>query len=95
MPWDDIDFVRAVDAVSERVIAEHPEVPPILAADLVERILREMGYANVAVTCDRTVEDVRSARATWVIRRDGRAAEPSRAAEPPRAAEPSRAAEQG
>ncbi len=75
MPWDDVDFVRAVDAVSGRVIAEHPEVPPILAADLAERILHEMGYANAVVRCDRTVEDVRSARATWVVRRDGRATE--------------------
>ncbi len=70
-PWDDVDFVRAVDAISERVIAEHPDVPPILAADLAQRILREMGYARAAIRCERTVDDVRSARATWVVLRDG------------------------
>ncbi len=83
-PWDDAAFVRDVDAVSARVIAEHPDVPPILAADLAQRILREMGWANAAVTCERTVEDVRGARATWVVRRDGSRSPGAIAADTPR-----------
>lgn len=71
VPWDDQAFRIAVDDVATRVMASRPELPPILAADLVQHELRLLGFGTAVVLCQRTPDDVRAARATWTVLRDG------------------------
>jgi hypothetical protein len=71
VPWDDQAFRRMVDEVVLRVMASRPELPPILAADLVQHELRLLGCDTAVVLCQRTPDDVRAGRATWTALRDG------------------------
>jgi hypothetical protein len=71
VPWDDQPFRVTVDDVATRVMASRPELPPILAADLVQHELRLLGFGTAVVLCQRTPDDVRAGRATWTILRDG------------------------
>lgn len=71
LPWDDQAFRTTVDDVAARVMATRPELPPILAADLVQHELRVLGFDTAIVLCQRTPDDVRAARATWTVLRDG------------------------
>lgn len=71
VPWDDQAFRTMVDEVVSRVRASRPELPPILAADLVQHELRLLGFDTAVVLCQRTPDDVRAGRATWTALRDG------------------------
>ena len=73
IPWDDGAFVRAVEAARDQVHAEGLTINGPRAAARAEALLREAGYPNACINCQRTVEEAMAHAAHWTVHRDGAA----------------------
>ena len=71
VPWDDQAFVRAVEAARDQVHAEGLTINGPAAAGRAEALLRQAGYPNACINCERTVEEAMAHVAHWTVRRDG------------------------
>ena len=71
VPWDDRDFVHAVEAARDQVHAEGLVINDPKAAARAEALLRAAGYPAACINCDRTVEEAMAHAAHWTVRRDG------------------------
>jgi hypothetical protein len=71
IPWDDRDFVRAVEAARDQAHAEGLTINGPRAAARAEALLREAGYPAACVNCERSVDEALVHAAHWTVRRDG------------------------
>jgi hypothetical protein len=71
VPWDDQAFVRAVEAARDQVHAEGLTINGPRAAARAETLLRQAGYPDACINCERTVEEAMAHVAHWTVRRDG------------------------
>jgi hypothetical protein len=71
IPWDDSDFVHAVEAARDQAHAEGLLINGPRGAARAEQHLRAAGYPKACVNCDRTVEEAMAHAAIWTVRRDG------------------------
>ena len=74
IPWDDRDFVRAVEAARDLVHDVGLVINGPRAAARAEALLRAAGYPNACINCERTVDEAMAHAAHWTVRRDGPAA---------------------
>ena len=74
IPWDDREFVRAVEAARDQVHDEGLVINGPAAAARAEALLRGAGYPDACVNCERTIEEAMAHVAHWTVRRDGPAA---------------------
>lgn len=71
-PWDDADFVRAVeDACQRATVSNDVEPYSIAAAELAERELRDRGYHEASVIDARTLDEAVALVGHWQVLRDG------------------------
>lgn len=81
-PWDDADFVHAVeDACQRATLSNDVEPYSIAAAEHAERDLRDRGYHEASVIDVRTLDEAVALVGHWQVHRDGRPMTP-----PPRKA---------
>lgn len=71
IPWDDSAFVHAFEAARDQIRTEETVINDPKAAARVEILLREAGFPNVRIDCERTADEAMAHVAHWTVRRDG------------------------
>jgi hypothetical protein len=76
IPWDDREFVQAYERAAAQLAAEGIGLHHAAAPVELQRRLRADGYPDAVCWCERTPENILSARARCVVARDGAPAGP-------------------
>jgi hypothetical protein len=71
IPWDDTRFVRAFEEAREQIRVEGLVINGPKACARVEELIRDAGFPNVRIDCERTPDEAMAHIAHWTVRRDG------------------------
>jgi hypothetical protein len=71
IPWDDPAFVQAFEAAREQIRDEGLTINGPKACARAQALMRERGFSQVRVDCERTAEEAMAHVAHWTVRRDG------------------------
>jgi hypothetical protein len=71
IPWEDQDFVKAIEKAQADVIAEGLTINGPKAAARAEELLRSAGYPRARVEVERTIDEALAHAGRWTVWRDG------------------------